>query len=198
MAQYYLEKNGQQLGPFEVNQLIANGMTLESLVWTAGMAGWARAAEVAELAPLFVAQPQPQYQAPQPQYQAPQPQYQQPAYQQPMGGGGNKQKVDMFMMANRDNFPVERIGYIQERLSMLDENTLNSIQMLQFKSPMTGLLLSLFLGAYGVDRFWLGENGKGIGKLLTCGGCGIWAIIDWFSIQKDTREKNFELISQYI
>ena len=56
MAQYYLEKNGQQLGPFEVNQLIANGMTPESLVWTAGMAGWARAAEVAELAPLFVAQ----------------------------------------------------------------------------------------------------------------------------------------------
>ena len=76
MAQYYLERNGQQTGPFEVSQLIPNGMTPDSLVWTSGMAGWTRAAEVPELAPMF-APPQPQYQQP---YQQP---YQQQPYQQP-------------------------------------------------------------------------------------------------------------------
>jgi hypothetical protein len=33
----------------------------------------------------------------------------------------------------------------------------------------------------------------GIGKLLTCGGLGIWAIIDWFLIMGATREKNMEI-----
>ena len=198
MAQYYLERNGQQTGPFEVNQHIPNGMTPDSLVWTSGMAGWTRAAEVPELASFF-APPQPQYQ--QPYQQAYQQQaYQQPyqAYQQPGYGAGNKQKVDMFMMANRENFPPERMGYIQERLMLLDENSLNNISLLQFKSPMTALLLSLFLGCYGVDRFYIGDTGMGVGKLLTLGGCGIWAIIDWFMIQGATREKNFELLSAYI
>ena len=29
-----------------------------------------------------------------------------------------------------------------------------------------------------MDRFYLGYTGLGVAKLLTVGGCGIWAIID--------------------
>lgn len=50
------------------------------------------------------------------------------------------------------------------------------------KSWMTALLLSFFAGGLGVDRFYLGYTGLGVAKLLTCGGLGIWALIDFIMI----------------
>ena len=46
------------------------------------------------------------------------------------------------------------------------------------RSYITTLLLSFFFGYLGVDRFYLGYTGLGIAKLLTLGGCGVWALID--------------------
>ena len=46
------------------------------------------------------------------------------------------------------------------------------------KTWLVALLLALFVGPLGIDRFYLGHTGIGIAKLLTFGGCGVWALID--------------------
>ena len=88
MAQYYIGKNNQRLGPFPVESLLANGLTPDSLVWCSGMPGWQKATDVPEVAALFAPQqpPQPQYAPPAQGYQ--QPQYQQPYQQPPYGQYG--------------------------------------------------------------------------------------------------------------
>ncbi|WP_265443550.1 NINE protein [Flexivirga meconopsidis] len=47
------------------------------------------------------------------------------------------------------------------------------------KDWMTAVLLSFFLGSLGVDRFYLGQIGLGVLKLVTFGACGVWSLIDF-------------------
>lgn len=110
----------------------------------------------------------------------------------------DSQKVDLFIMTNGKYFESQHIGQIREKLLTLDESKWAMIQTIPLKDPQTALIISIFLGAYGIDRFFIGDTGMGVGKLLTCGGLGIWAIIDWFQIQGATRQKNFEKIQPFL
>lgn len=42
----------------------------------------------------------------------------------------------------------------------------------------TSVLLSLTLGGFGVDRFYLGHWREGLGKLFSFGGLGVWTLVD--------------------
>ena len=46
------------------------------------------------------------------------------------------------------------------------------------KDWTTLLILSILLGGLGVDHGYGGKIGNGVLKLITVGGCGIWAIYD--------------------
>jgi hypothetical protein len=96
------------------------------------------------------------------------------------------------MMMNNKHLPESQILFIRERLLAADESKEGLLHAIQFKDPTISLVLSLLTGQLGVDRFFIGDTGLGIGKLITCGGLGIWTIIDWFLIMNATREKNFE------
>ena len=50
------------------------------------------------------------------------------------------------------------------------------------KSRLVALLLCFFFGLFGVHRFYVGKIGTGIAQLLTIGGLGIWACVDFILI----------------
>ena len=108
------------------------------------------------------------------------------------------QKVDMFIMSNGKFFESNQINVIRERLIALDDSKWAMLSSVELKDPTTTLVVSILAGSIGIDRFMIGDTGLGVGKLLTCGGGGIWTIIDWFMIQKATREKNMEKIQQFL
>lgn len=108
------------------------------------------------------------------------------------------QKVDMFIMSNVKFFESHQMNMIRERLLALDDSKWGMLSTTQFKDPTTTLIVSILAGSLGIDRFMIGDTGLGVGKLLTCGGFGIWTIIDWFMIQNATREKNMKKIQQFL
>ena len=108
------------------------------------------------------------------------------------------QKVDMFLIANSKFFESHQMNMIRERLIAMDDSKWAMLSTIQFKDPTTNLIISILAGSLGVDRFMNGDSGLGVGKLLTCGGLGIWTIVDWFQIQKATREKNLQKLQQFL
>ncbi|NJO93043.1 MAG: TM2 domain-containing protein [Chloroflexia bacterium] len=108
------------------------------------------------------------------------------------------QKVDMFIMTNGKFFESHMIMQIRDRLLEMDESKWTMLQSTQFKDPTISLIVSLLGGGLGIDRFIIGDTGLGVAKLLTCGGMGIWTIIDWFLIMGITREKNLEMLQRVL
>lgn len=110
----------------------------------------------------------------------------------------DSQQINTFLLTNGKYFPEDKMPLLRQQLENADDSKYATIVSLQFKNPTTALILSLFLGGYGIDRFYIGDTGLGVGKLVTCGGLGIWAIVDWFLIMGSTREKNYNKLMQYL
>lgn len=50
------------------------------------------------------------------------------------------------------------------------------------KNYIVMILLCFFLGSLGIHRFYVGKIGTGILMIITLGGLGIWALIDFIMI----------------
>jgi hypothetical protein len=106
-------------------------------------------------------------------------------------------------MATTDAFLVQRMGSeegpyslqdlkTQSRAGILKANTMvkkadgSGSWFLASELPgvfsdkdwLATLLISFFVGWFGIDRFYLGYTGLGILKLITFGGCGVWYLVD--------------------
>lgn len=110
----------------------------------------------------------------------------------------DQQTIDMYVMTNQKYFPAEKLMYLKDKLRVMDEQKFSMISTIELKDPTTVLLISIFLGGLGIDRFMIGDTGMGILKLLTAGCCGILTIIDWFTISKKTKDLNFNNVMALI
>ena len=109
-----------------------------------------------------------------------------------------QRNIDMFIAQNADKFPAYKMVNIQNALAQLDDSKFVMVNTIDFKDSTTVLLLSIFLGMWGVDRFMLGEAGLGILKILTCGGCYIWWLIDIINAKKMTQEYNYNQLRKVL
>ena len=62
------------------------------------------------------------------------------------------------------------------------------------KDWMTTLLLAILVGSLGVDHFYAGKTMTGILKLITLGGCGLWALIDIIMIVTESYKDGNGLV----
>ena len=132
------------------------------------------------------------------------------------------EKIKLFIATNGDIFPSSSLPTIKQRLEGLPENREMEIATINYINPTISLILSIFIGIWGVDRFYIGDKWLGFGKLAVCivgclilaiigfvvgyftAGIGtilmflllpflyIWPIIDWFLIMGATKKKNLE------
>ncbi len=81
------------------------------------------------------------------------------------------EKVNHMLMMLSSKIPAGSIPSVRTRLENTDisESEILALQS-QMKDPLLSILLSIFIGSLGIDRFYIGDVGLGIGKLLTAGG----------------------------
>lgn len=70
----------------------------------------------------------------------------------------------------------------QQQMKAEAKKTTKTKAGLKGKSQLAAVLLCFFLGGLGIHRFYLGYTWQGVVQLLTAGGCGIWALIDFIRI----------------
>lgn len=105
------------------------------------------------------------------------------------------EKADMLLMNFKNFIPEEKVPAFRYALGKASADCYSDLGMAPLKNPMTVLLFSVFLGGLGVDRFYIGDTGMGIAKLLLGGFTfGIWPLIDIFLCYKEVKERNFTLL----
>ena len=107
-------------------------------------------------------------------------------------------QADQLIFLHSAKLQPAYVQSIREQLINADFNTA-SVAFANLKDPTIVLIVSILAGSLGIDRFWLGDTGIGIGKLVTTFLCGIgiiWWIVDLFLIMDAARQKNTEQVMQ--
>lgn len=106
--------------------------------------------------------------------------------------------INMYLNANAKYFDASAVPMLRTKMEKLDETAMATLQAVDLKDPTMMLVISLLLGAFGVDRFMIGDIGMGVLKLCTGGLCGIMWLIDIFTMSKKVKEKNLAAVSMVL
>lgn len=101
-------------------------------------------------------------------------------------------KVKNYTLLFASKLPITSITTIKSQLENMSEEEAN-IKFAMMKDTTAAIIISVLVGYYGIDRMYIGDITLGILKLLTCGGMGIWWIIDLFLIIDATKQKNLKI-----
>ncbi len=122
---------------------------------------------------------------------------------QPTGGVAlvqNPYKPTQVMSEDHKGEIVKRFGFYLPKGSTFDilktldttpDNKYSQCMAVQPKNPLLTLLFSINFGFLGIDRFYIGDTGLGIAKLMFgLFTFGLWPLIDVFVSYRKCRKKN--------
>ncbi len=128
--------------------------------------------------------------------------------------------VDAAMRKFQKQVPTKCRGLLRQYLTEVSDDCIADLMKnVKIKRKMLTLFLSVFFGGLGADRFYLGETGAGMGKLILrlagilltvvfpeapiLGGIltlisSVWCIIDIFVTYKSTKMYNYETLAGHL
>lgn len=123
--------------------------------------------------------------------------------------------VYIALMSIQDKIPRESLLLVKEKIEKDPEDKVANLGFIPLKNSIIGLILGIYLGIFGVDRFYKGDIGLGIAKLAMfvigyitsiSNEIGIsiiltlfiWVIADLFHVWKGIKRDNLNKILAYI
>lgn len=105
----------------------------------------------------------------------------------------DRSQIDFFIATNYNNFEPAALLHIKQMLEGMDEDQFLMVQTGAYRDPTLILVLAIFTG---LDRFFIDDVGMGVLKILTCGGFGIWWLVDICTAIERTKRYNYNRFMQ--
>ena len=103
------------------------------------------------------------------------------------------EKVNDLLLLHQKNIDSSMWIYYKTALKDADDSKYAALSCVELLNPTRTVLMSIFLGWLGVDRFYVGDIGLGVCKLLFGWLTGwIWQIVDIFCCYKKAKAKNLQ------
>lgn len=109
-----------------------------------------------------------------------------------------EQSVERYLLLNSTYFPQEKVSQIKDKL-LSNESAFNRARLMTLKDPNTLLLISVFVGQLGVDRFLINKKATGALKLIFWLIAYVCMFVSFFVILNDaTKFIGWFLLSLYL
>lgn len=109
-----------------------------------------------------------------------------------------EQSVERYLFLNSTFFPQEKVSQIKDKL-LSNESIFNRARLMTLKDPNTLLLISVFVGQLGVDRFLINKKATGAIKLIFWLIAYVCMFVSFFVILNDaTKFIGWFLLSLYL